>query len=248
MRIGLISDLHGNPLALDVVLRELDGAGVDQIVCLGDVAPGPRPVATVRQIRDLGCPVVLGNWDAWLVDGIPPLPPPVGDKVGEQGEWWSAQLTDEERDYLKSLPTAVEVSVGGDTVLCVHGSPRANTDDIHATTPDDALAEMLDGQEPLVLASGHTHVELVRIHRSTLIVNPGSVGLPFHTWPPTNGEILMSPWAECAIVSVEDGIVSTELRRVPYDVRPLLEQAVEIGMPHANWWANCWLRLPADFR
>jgi hypothetical protein len=58
----------------------------------------------------------------------------------------------------------------------------------------------------------------------------------------------MSPWAECAIVSVADGIVSTELRRVPYDVRPLLEQAVEIGMPHANWWANCWLRLPADFR
>jgi putative phosphoesterase len=248
MRIGLISDLHGNPLALDVVLRELDRAGVDQIVCLGDVAPGPRPVETVRQIRDLGCPVVLGNWDAWLVDGIPPLPPPVGDKVSEQGEWWSAQLTDEERDYLKSLPPAVEVSVGGDTVLCVHGSPRANTDDIHATTPDDALAEMLDGQAPLVLASGHTHVELVRIHRSTLIVNPGSVGLPFHTWPPTNGEILMSPWAECAIVSVEDGIVSTELRRVPYDVRPLLEQAVEIGMPHANWWANCWLRLPADFR
>jgi len=248
MRLGLISDLHGNPLALDAVLAELDRAGVDQLVCLGDIAPGPHPVETVRRIREVGCPVVLGNWDAWLVDGVPPLPPPAGDKLGEQGEWWSAQLADDERDYLRSLPSAVEIAVGGATVLCVHGSPRANTEDIHATTPDETLAAMLDGHEPLVLATGHTHVELVRIHGSTLIVNPGSVGLPFHTWPPANGEIRMSPWAECAIVKVEDGLVSTELRRVPYDVQPLLDQAVEIGMPHARWWANCWLRLPADFR
>ena len=58
----------------------------------------------------------------------------------------------------------------------------------------------------------------------------------------------MSPWAEFAIVSVEDGIVSTELRRVPYDVRPLLDSTVASGMPHARWWADSWLTLPADFR
>ena len=248
MRLGLISDLHGNPLALDAVVRELERADVDGLVCLGDVAPGPQPVETVRRLRELDCPVVLGNWDAWLVDGVPPLPPPAGDKLGEQGEWWSAQLGDDERAYLKSLPPSVEIGVNGDSILCVHGSPRAYTDDIHATTPDDALAEMLDGHEPLVLATGHTHVELVRVHGSTLIVNPGSVGLPFHTWPPANGEVRMSPWAECAIVSVVDGIVSTELRRVPYDVRPLLDAAVEMGMPHARWWANCWLALPVDCR
>jgi putative phosphoesterase len=248
VRIGLISDLHGNPLALDAALAELDRAGVEELVCLGDVAPGPQPVETVRRVRELGCPVVLGNWDAWLVDGVPPLPPPAGDKLGEQGEWWSAQLGEEERRFLQSLPPAVEVDAGGASILCVHGSPRAYTDDIHATTPDAALTEMLDGREPLVLATGHTHVELVRVHGSTLIVNPGSVGLPFHSWPPPNGEIRMSPWAECAIVSVTNGLVSTELRRVPYDVRPLLDAAVESGMPHARWWTNCWLTLPADFR
>jgi putative phosphoesterase len=248
VRLGLISDLHGNPLALDAALAELERAGIDQLVCLGDVAPGPKPVETVRRIREVGCPIVLGNWDAWLVDGVPPLPPPVGDKLVEQGKWWSAQLGEEERTFLRKLPPSVEVEVDGETILCVHGSPRGFTDDIHATTPDDALAEMLGGREPLVLAIGHTHVELVRVHGSTLIVNPGSVGLPFHSWPPTNGEIQMSPWAECAILTVEGGLVSTELRRVPYEVRPLLETAVEAGMPHARWWANCWLTLPADFR
>jgi putative phosphoesterase len=248
VRIGLISDLHGNPLALEAALAELERAAVDELVCLGDVAPGPEPVETIRRLREAGCPVVCGNWDAWLVDEIPLLPPPVGDKLREQGAWWSAQLSQEERDYLRSLPPAVEIGTNGDSVLCVHGSPRAHTDDIHATTPDEALAAMLGGREPLVLATGHTHVELVRVHGSTLIVNPGSVGLPFHTWPPPNGDIRMSPWAECAIVSVEDGIVSTELRRVPYDVRPLLDSAVASGMPHARWWADSWLTLPARFR
>ncbi|HZC29870.1 MAG TPA: metallophosphoesterase family protein [Gaiellaceae bacterium] len=246
MRIGLIADIHGNPLALDAVLGELERAGVDEIVCLGDVAPGPQPVPTIRRLRELGSPVVLGNWDAWLVDRIPPLPPPAGDKLREQGEWWSAQLGDDERAYLRDLPPSVEVEAGGGTILCVHGSPRAFTDDIHATTPDEALGEMLDGRDPLVLATGHTHVELVRVHASTLIVNPGSVGLPFHSWPPPNGEIRMSPWAECAILNVSGGLVSTELRRVPYDVRPLLESAVASGMPHARWWASCWLTLTAN--
>jgi predicted phosphodiesterase len=223
------------------VVDALARQNVDELVCLGDVAPGPQPTETVRRLRELGCPVVSGNWDAWLLDRVPPLPGPVADKLGEQAEWWSEQLGDEERRFLGTLAPQLEVAVDGASVLCVHGSPRSATEDILATTPDDAVSEMLDGVQQHVLAAGHTHVQLHRQHGSTLIVNPGSVGLPFHN-SPAHGEIFMSPWAEYAIVTAEDGQVSTELRRAPYEVEAFLELARESGMPHAHWWTDCWVK------
>jgi predicted phosphodiesterase len=72
MRIALISDIHGNEVALEAVLKDIKKAGVDQIACLGDVvALGPLPVAVLQMIQDLDCPCVLGNHDAFMID-----PPP----------------------------------------------------------------------------------------------------------------------------------------------------------------------------
>jgi len=67
MRLGLISDIHGNLLALDAVIGELNESGIDRLVCLGDLAAGPEPRATIGRLRELDCPVVLGNWDSWLL-------------------------------------------------------------------------------------------------------------------------------------------------------------------------------------
>jgi putative phosphoesterase len=240
VRLALISDLHGNLLAFEAVLDELGEAGVDRIVCLGDIATGPQPRETIDRLRCLRCPVVLGNWDTWMVEGMPDLPGYAGPKLREQGEWSAAQLGERDKAFLAQLPKQVELQLDGASVLCVHGSPRSFMEDIHPTTPDEALAEMLDEVEASALTAGHTHVQLVRAHNSTLIVNPGSVGLPFHTWPP-NGATRMSPWAEYAILSAENGRVTADLRRAPYDVSALRDVAQESGMPHPEWWADQWL-------
>ncbi len=246
MRLGLISDLHGNPIALETVLLELAAEGVDRIVCLGDVAPGPEPVETIRLLRASGADVVGGNWDQWLLDEVPALTGEDGPKLTEQGRWWSARLGDAEHRYLAQLPATVEVELDGERALCVHGSPRSATEDIWAGTPDADLAAMLDGVDASVVATGHTHVQLVRVHGTTVVVNPGSVGLPFNSWPP-NGRIRMSPWAEYAIVSADRGRISTELRRTGYDVGALLDRVLRSDMPHARWWVDGWLApAPAE--
>ena len=73
MRTGLIADIHGNLTALESVLTHLEHERIDQIVCLGDVAVlGPQPGAVIARLRDLDCPCVLGNTDAWLIPD-PPL-------------------------------------------------------------------------------------------------------------------------------------------------------------------------------
>ena len=240
MRLGLISDLHGNLPAFDAVLAELASERVDRLVCLGDIAPGPQPRETVERLRELDCRVVLGNWDTWLLEGVPPLSGETGAMLREQGAWQSAQLDESERAFLEELPSSIEVELDGKTALCVHGSPRSAMEDIYATTPEEELAGMLDGFRPAFVIAGHTHVQLLRPHGNTLFLNPGSVGLPFCSRP-ANGPACISPWAEYAILTVQEGRVSTELRRVPYDVGGLLELARASGMPHADFWASCWL-------
>jgi predicted phosphodiesterase len=69
MRIALISDLHGNEVALQAVLEQIDRIGVERLVCLGDVATlGPRPGAILRMLKERGCPCILGNQDAFLLE------------------------------------------------------------------------------------------------------------------------------------------------------------------------------------
>ncbi|OLE19468.1 MAG: hypothetical protein AUG88_00825 [Actinobacteria bacterium 13_1_20CM_4_68_12] len=125
MRLGLISDIHGNLLALDAVLDELNESGIDRLVCLGDVAAGPEPRATIERLREVGCPVVRGNWDTWVLEGVPPLQLQAGPKLRDQGDWSGAQLTEPDKAFLRELQSQLELDLGGTKVLCVHGSPRS---------------------------------------------------------------------------------------------------------------------------
>ena len=89
-----------------------------------------------------------------------------------------------------------------------------------------------------VMAGGHTHVQMLRRHRETLLLNPGSVGLPFEQV--ADGQVRNPPWAEYALVEWAGGEVSVALRRVPIDARAVVDAILRSGMPHAEWWAQDW--------
>jgi hypothetical protein len=81
-------------------------------------------------------------------------------------------------------------------------------------------------------------VQLLRRYEAGLIVNPGSVGLPFRDWLPRR--VRIARWAEYAVVTADAGRVSVDLRRTAYDVEALLHVCRESGVPHADWWIDCW--------
>jgi putative phosphoesterase len=242
VRVALISDIHGNRLALDAVLAEIAKADVDQIVCLGDVAVGPQPTEALAGIRELDCPVVMGNWDACFLEGMPEAKDEVGQKLVDTAEWWAQFLSDEDRDFMRSFVPILELDLGGQDAIFFHGSPRSYDDWIFATTPDDELREMLDGHAEPVLVGGHTHLQLVRRFEKSILVNPGSVGLPFVEWWPR--PVRIAPWAEYGILTSLDGRLEVELRRTTFDVDAFLRLSRSSGMPHADWWAECW-ELPS---
>jgi hypothetical protein len=75
-RVALISDIHGNAVALDAVLADIARRRVDEVVCLGDVAMGaPQPREVLARLRDLSCAVVMGDADEWLLEGLATSPP-----------------------------------------------------------------------------------------------------------------------------------------------------------------------------
>jgi predicted phosphodiesterase len=241
MRLGLISDIHGNLLALEAVLAELERAELDRIVCLGDVVAGPRANDALGRIRALGCPVIMGNWDAWSVDGMPEPTGPVEEKLYAIGAYWAERLAADDRDFIRGFLPTLEVELDADTtLLCFHGSPNSFDHWIVATTPDEEVAAMLAGSEAPVMAGGHTHLQMVRRYSDSLFVNPGSVGLPFERWSPD--DVLIAPRAEYAVVTSRDGRLAVDLRRTSYDVDAHLRTGLASGMPHAEWWAASWQR------
>ncbi len=89
---------------------------------------------------------------------------------------------------------------------------------------------MLDGRSATVMAGGHTHVQMLRQHRGMLLVNPGSVGMPFREYVGGRAPELM-PHAEYAIVEARGGEVGVVLRRVPLDKGALQRAAAESKNP-----------------
>lgn len=239
MRVGLISDVHGNLPALEAVLSELENESVDRLVCLGDVAVGPQPRETLARVQELGCPVVLGNWDAAYLDGLPPAEDETGAIVNEIHGWWGDQLTARDRDFLRTFVPTLELDLGGTLVLCFHGSPRSYDDQIFATRPDAELEPMFAAPRQPLLVGGHTHVQMLRRWERSLLLNPGAVGLPFLDWSPK--QVRIAPWAEYAIVTAEGAGLHIDLRRAAYDVVAHLKASLASGMPHAQWWADSWL-------
>lgn len=244
MRIAVVSDIHGNPVALDAVLAELEERPVDHVVCLGDVATsGPQPREVLRRLRELGWPVIAGNTDSWLLD---PKPYPGASEfyqtINALHYWTAEQITDQDREFIRSFQDRVEIKLDDDTsLLAFHGSPRASNDWITVQTPDEDLEQMVSVTPAMVLAGGHTHQQMLRHFRSKMLINPGSVGLAYEQVTPVVGNRNV-PWAEYARLDWQDGCLGIEMRRIPYDLDALLEIARQSTMPRLEWWLSQWRR------
>jgi putative phosphoesterase len=240
MRIAIFSDIHGNLVSLEAVLADIKREGIEQMVCLGDVAAtGPQPREVLARLRELNIPIVQGNTDEWLLQPQPYE----GDsefhqQIHEMDMWAVAQLTAVDRTFLQTFQPTIEIAIDADnTLLCFHGTPRHNREIMRATTPDEEVAPMMADYSATILAGGHTHQPMIRRYEDKLILNPGSVGLPYVQV----GEAEHNPaWAEYAILHSDSGHFGVELRRVMVAVTAVQTAILDSGMPHAEWLAGQW--------
>lgn len=240
MQIAIFSDIHGNLVALDAVLADLETVKPDQTVCLGDVVVmGPQPAAVLARLRSLGCPVVMGNTDEWVLNPQPfTIRNDDDQKMYEVELWGAEQMTEDDKAFIRTFQPTVVLDLGhGRSLLCYHGSPHSNTATINARTTDAELAQKLGSRRTAVMAGGHTHEPLLRRFQESFILNPGSVGLPFLR---TGDKIINPPWAEYALLTAREKWLHIELRQVPLSLNAIKQAAFQSDMPHAEWWADEW--------
>ncbi len=197
MRIAILSDVHGNPIALDAVLADITRqGGVDAFWVLGDLAAlGYDPTGAMDRLAALpdAC-FVRGNTDRLTLTGLSEAfvrerlarePERLGELLEESAThaWTRGALSADHLDWLARLPLELRTTLpDGTRVLCVHAAPGTDEGDgIHPALSDDAFAEILaDADADLVLVA-HTHWPLDRTAGGVRVINPGSVSNPNST-------------------------------------------------------------------
>lgn len=241
MRILIFSDIHGNAVGLDAMLADVKDKGIDRMVCLGDaIQGGPQPAQVVQRLRELDCPIVMGNADAWLLSGVETGHESISDDrlktMNKVRQWSLTQLSDQDRAFIAGFQPTVELTLDtGFTVLAYHGSPKSFDDVILPDIAFDTLTGYLADHNAEVYCGGHTHVQFMRRLGAGPQVhfNPGSVGLAYSHHQPSDN-FRLDPWAEYAILDVHHGHFALAFHRVPYDVAALITVYQASGRPYAD--------------
>jgi putative phosphoesterase len=239
MQLAIISDVHGNCFAFDAVLNDIQRQGIERIVCLGDMLQGgAQPAETLARLRELNCPVVMGNADAWLLTGEDTSSAePTSEQQHAVRAWALAQLSADDQAYISQFQPTIEIALeAGKKLLCFHGSPHSFDDVILPSTPDETVRQFLSGFDATFLMGGHTHTQQMRRLGDSWYINPGSVSLAY-CWELSDmaaGQMRVDPWADYAIISSDGANLGVTFRHIPFDVDELARIIRASGRPYAE--------------
>lgn len=232
MKYAILSDVHANLEALESVLEHARGCGVKRFICLGDVVGyNADPEACVDIIRGLGCPVVMGNHDAYTV--AEDVPESVNGRARRSLEWTRDHIRPDQRDWLMHLP--MQRRVGPFEI--VHASLHEPESWNYVFNAIEAILHFHFQDTPLCFF-GHTHAPMYFCteERKTYkdydtielkpgekyLVNAGSVGQP-------RGD---DKRAQYVVYDTRDRVA--EFQRVEYDVATTCEKIRAAGLPEHN--------------
>ena len=210
-KVAVISDVHGNAVALAAVLAELEREQPDLIVSCGDFTWGPLPEETYELGRGMNARFVRGNADRALLENA---------SETEREQWMQARHSDEMREFLGMFEEHVVVEVDGlGTVRFCHGSPRSDEECVTPETPEERVREFSAGVDERVIVTGHVHIQFDREVAGIRSINSGSVGLPYE------GKL----GAFWAIFGPD-----VEMRRTEYDLDETIERYRASGQPNVE--------------
>jgi predicted phosphodiesterase len=241
LRTAVFSDIHGNLVGLETFLADAAERGVDSYVCLGDALQGgPQPRECLDRLASLGCPIVLGNADAFLIDLDPSVEPTTEEQL-EVARWTQSELGTNGIERIRAFEPTVRLDLGGGrTFLAMHGSPASFDEILLPSTPEEDLRAAIAEVDADVVAGGHVHMQWTRPIAHRVLLNPGSVGLAYDHEQENDENVRLSPCAEYAIIESSEGRLSIELHRVRFDPAEVVSAIERSGRPNGASFARGW--------
>lgn len=218
MRLAVIGDIHSNVYALRSVLRDIKYRNVDGIIGTGDlVGYLPYPNEVIEVFKENNIVSVQGNHDA-VIGSSEPVTSRILEGIDEkelQGNasrlYTNMKITEENRSYLKYLPSSIRFEVAGKRLLVVHGSPASQKE--YLSNDEELLKMWCSNFAEDILICGHTHEPYVKKVQDKIFINAGSVGKSKHG----------NENATYVILTLEEG-VNCEIVEVSYDKSELYQR------------------------
>lgn len=237
--MAAVSDIHGNVLALEAVLADIQAFSPDLVVNLGDHVSGPLWAAETADVL-----MAQENWLQIRGNHDRQVTTLAKHEMGLSDRAAHAQLSSRQLEWIRQLPSVLAFDFDGEKVLLCHGTVQRDNEYLledvsagfaRAATPD-AIRELADGFEGLLLC-GHSHLpQLVQVGDSLTVANPGSVGLPgyrdsSHRFP--HAIQTGSPHARYLLLDHNSKGWTANFRNIVYDCKQAAELAATRG--RADW-------------
>lgn len=238
MRLAAISDIHGNAIAFEAVIHDLKQQSPDAVVFLGDlVMRGPQPAECIELLYSLDPLIsIKGNHDHYFSRYRAPsdwIPKNAKEEMNLRQFIYNKQnLSTEEQTWLAELPTEFYYKNDSLKAELYHASPDSLWKITWPWSTIDELDELHKEDTSNMVIYGHIHHAFTRTVKGRLIVNSGSIGLPF------DGDHR----ASYVIIDIHKNNVAVQIRRISYDIEKVIRVAKDRQMPDTNLFENA-LRL-----
>ena len=236
MKVAVLSDIHGNHIALQKCIEEIERRKVNKLIFLGDyvgeLAYPQKTMAIIRELmRNYECYFMRGNKeDYWI------------DREYDQGIEWKegdsttgallytySNLNNVDINFFKSLSHAQIISfVGLPAIAAYHGSHDSKGKKLKLNTDNSHI--LFEDTEESIILCGHTHIRNKIVLENRVLVNPGSVGVPLKS----------HGISQFMILSGEQGEWEYEFIDVSYDVESVIQELHEENLYVK---APCWTRV-----
>ncbi|MDF2547826.1 MAG: metallophosphoesterase family protein [Anaerosolibacter sp.] len=225
MKFAVISDIHGNMDALEMVLKDIEQNGIHKVYCTGDlVGYGPYPNEVIENIRSRQIPTLQGNYDKRVGEELSKADikdKSAMDPSAQVRHWTQEHTSMENKKWLKELPKQLSIEEEGKKILLVHGSTRRNNEYLYENSEE--LEEIAENAEFDVLIFGHTHKPFHQVVKGIHFINAGSVGKPKHAQGDSRVTYI--------IVDVTEEHVTAEVRYIAYDYEKAAKAMIDAGLP-----------------
>lgn len=226
MRVGILSDIHGNSVALRNTLDEARRLNVERLIVLGDLIGYYYDAKGVMALlRDWKVDAIRGNHERYLEASLTSASAAMAyrSKYGSSLDLARETLLKEDLSWLLSLPDQCTVTIDGVIFELCHGSPQDKDEYVYPNASTERLAGVdLQGRDFVLM--GHTHYPFMSLQKNSVLLNPGSVGQPRDL-----GGLASWCWLDCATQAIA-------FVRTPFDTSILIREAQirDPGLPYLS--------------